>query len=219
VQLITAKNNVDAMKRQIATQTENWKTSFVYAPISGVADEVNVKVGEIFSGGSAAMPQIKIVNGNSLKIVTEVPENYASRVKKGDKVQVAVPESGKAPYQSIISMVGATIHPTNRSFTTEAKLPADPALKPNQTAIMKILDYEAKAAIAVPVNIVQSDEKGKYVYTIERSGDKMVARKKQVDVGAAYNGLIEIKNGLAGGEVIITEGYQTVYDGQIVTAG
>jgi membrane fusion protein, multidrug efflux system len=219
VQLVTAKNNVDAMNKQIAALTENWKTSFVYAPISGVADEVNIKAGEIFHGGSASSPQIKIINGNSLKIVTEVPENYIARVKKGDKVEVVVPETGKPPYQSFISVIGGSIHPTNRSFTTEAKLPADPLLKPNQTATMKILDYNVKSAIAVPINVVQSDEKGKYVYVLEVAGDKMLVRKKQVTVGEDYKGIIEIKSGLTSGELIITEGYQTVYDGQSVTTG
>jgi membrane fusion protein (multidrug efflux system) len=219
VQLVSAKNNVDAMKKQVATLGETWQTSFVYAPISGVADEVNVKAGEIFNGGSSSSPQIKIINSSSLKIVTEVPENYIARVKKGDKVEVIVPETGKPPYQSSISMIGGSIHPTNRSFTVEAKLLSDPLLKPNQTATMKILDYEAKATIAVPVNVVQSDEKGKYVYVMQVSGNKMLARKKQVNVGEAYNGIIEIKSGLTGGELIITEGYQTVYDGQLVTTG
>jgi multidrug efflux pump subunit AcrA (membrane-fusion protein) len=83
---------------------------------------------------------------------------------------------------------------------------------------MKILDYSAKGAVAVPINVVQSDEKNKYVYVMEKAGDKMVARKKIVSVGEAYNGLIEIKSGLTGGELIITEGYQTVYDGQSVLA-
>ncbi|MFZ1259855.1 MAG: efflux transporter periplasmic adaptor subunit, partial [Chitinophagaceae bacterium] len=147
------------------------------------------------------------------------PENYVTRVKKGDKVEVVVPESNKPPFQSVISVVGGSIDPTTRSFTTEAKLPSDPTLKPNQTATLKILDYEAKAAVAVPVNLVQSDEKGKYVYVVERTGDKLVARKKIVTVGEAYNGIIEIKTGLTGGDLIITEGYQTVYDGQSVATG
>ncbi len=219
VQLVTAKNNVDAMKKQIAAMQESWQTSFVYSPISAVADEVNVKVGEIFNGGMPSAPQIKLVNGNSLKIVTEVPENYIARVKKGGKVEVVVPETGKPPFQTTISMVGATIHPTNRSFTTEAKLPSDPFLKPNQSAIMKILDYQSKGTIAVPVNVIQSDEKGKYVYVAEKDGDKMVARRKTVKVGEAYNGMIEVKSGLTGGELIITEGYQAAYDGQSVTTG
>lgn len=84
---------------------------------------------------------------------------------------------------------------------------------------MKILDYESKGTVAVPINVVQSDEKGKYVYVMEKAGDKMVARKKVVIAGEAYNGLIEIKTGLSGGELIITDGYQTVYDGQAITTG
>jgi hypothetical protein len=40
-----------------------------------------------------------------------------------------------------------------------------------------------------------------------------------VDVGEAYGGLMEIRQGLKGGDVIITEGYQTIYDGQAVTTG
>lgn len=228
INVINAKADVDALsaqlraaQAQVAMAQEQANMSNVYAEISGVIDELNVKVGEFFSPQSAGNPRsgIRIVNTGNMKIVTNVPENYASRVKKGDKVMVEVPESGKPAFASVISVVGASIDPTNRSFTVEAKLPADPVLKPNQTATMKILDYEAKAAVTVPVNVVQSDEKGKYVYVAEKSPAKTVARKKTVTVGEAYGGLIEIKSGLAAGEIIITEGYQTVYDGQGITAG
>jgi RND family efflux transporter MFP subunit len=223
VELISAKNSVDNYNRQIATLKETWGTSFVYAPVSGVVSELNIKVGEVFSGvtqnGSTPVPQIQIVNTNSLKMVTDVPENYISRVKKGDQVEVDVPETGKPAFKSTISLIGATINPTTRSFTTEAKLPSDPFLKPNQLATLKILDYKVKGAVVVPVNVVQTDEKGKYVYIIETAGNKTVARKKPVIVGEAYNGAIEIKSGLSGGERIITEGYQIVYDGQAITTG
>jgi membrane fusion protein (multidrug efflux system) len=228
IQVINAKADVDALQSQlkaaqaqVAMAQEQANMSNVYAGISGMIDEMNVKVGEFFSPQSAAMPGsgIRIVNNNNLKVVTNVPENYIARVKKGDKVVVEVANSGKPPYEGlVISMVGGSIDPTTRSFMTEVKLPSDPMLKPNQTATMKILDYQAKGAVAVAVNVVQSDEKNKYLYIMEKAGDKMVARKKIVTVGEAYNGLIEIKSGLAGGELIITEGYQTVYDGQTVTA-
>jgi molybdopterin-guanine dinucleotide biosynthesis protein len=64
--------------------------------------------------------------------------------------------------------------------------------------------------------VVQSDEKGKYVYVIENNGGKVVARKKTVIEGEAYGGLREIKSGLNAGDLVITEGFQTVYDGQAV---
>ena len=225
VNVINAKAEVDALQSQlraaqaqVSMAQEQSDQSNVRAQISGVVDQVNIKVGEFFSPQSAADPRsgIKIVNNSSIKIVTAVPENYASRVKKGDKVEVVVPESGKPAYKSTISVVGAAVDPTTRSFTTEAKLPSDPMLKPNQLATMKILDYQSKDAVTVPINVVQSDEKGKYVYVAEKSGNKTIARKKTVIAGESYNGVMEIKSGLAGGDLIISEGYQTVYDGQVV---
>ena len=225
VNVINAKAEVDALQSQlraaqaqVSMAQEQSDQSNVRAQISGVVDQVNIKVGEFFSPQSAADPRsgIKIVNNSSIKIVTAVPENYASRIKKGDKVEVVVPESGKPAYKSTISVVGAAVDPTTRSFTTEAKLPSDPMLKPNQLATMKILDYQSKDAVTVPINVVQSDEKGKYVYVAEKSGNKTIARKKTVIAGESYNGVMEIKSGLAGGDLIISEGYQTVYDGQVV---
>lgn len=228
INVINAKADVDALsaqlnaaQAQVAMAQEQANMSNVHAEISGVIDELNVKVGEFFSPQSAAMPHsgIRIVNNSNMKIVTNVPENYSARVKKGDKVEVVVPESGKPSFPSVISVAGVSIDPVNRSFTAEAKLPNDPVLKPNQTATMKILDYEAKGAVTVPVNVVQSDEKSKYVYVMEKTGDKTIARKKTVTVGEAYDGQIEIKSGLSKGEIIITEGFQSVYDGQAITTG
>lgn len=228
IQVLNAKTAVESLESSLrAAETrvriaqEEVALTNVTAQISGTVDVLNVKVGEFFSPQSAADPRsgIRIVNNNNLKVVTNVPENYISRVRKGDKVQIDIPESGRKGLPSVISVVGAAINETNRSFTAEAKLPSDPLFKPNQIATMKILDYQAKSTVAVPVNIVQTDEKGKYVYVMEKTADKMVARKKAVAVGEAYQGLIEIKSGLSAGDLIVTEGYQTVYDGQAVTTG
>jgi membrane fusion protein, multidrug efflux system len=228
--VIRAKAEVDNWQGQLNAAYANVRVaqemanmSNVYAQISGVVDMVNVKVGEFFgpTPNNAARPEtgIRIVNNSNMKIVTNVPENYITRIKNGARVEVTVPESGRAPYKTVISVIGGSIDPTNRSFTVEAKLPSDPVLKPNQVATMRILDYERKAAVAVPVNVVQTDETGKYIYVVESTGGKLVARKKRVEVGEAYGGVIEIKIGLTGNEVIITEGYQTVYDGQAITTG
>jgi RND family efflux transporter MFP subunit len=226
--VINAKAEVDALtsqlraaQAQVGAAQEQLSQTNVTAQISGVIDQVNVKVGELFSPQTAADPRagIRIVNNSSIKMVTEVPENYFTRIRKGDPVEVVVPESGKPAYQSSINVVGAAVNPVTRSFTAEAKLPPDPWLKPNQLATMKILDYQSKNAVTVSVNLVQSDEKGKYVYVAEKRGDKIVARKKTVVIGVAYDGKVEIKSGLSAGDLVITEGYQTVYDGQSISTG
>ena len=218
VQLITAKNSVDNIEKQIGTLKENWKTSFVYAPISGIADQVNIKVGEIFGAATGNGPQLQIVNSNSLKVVTDVPENYQTRVKKGSQLKISIPDAGIDSLNGVISVVGVSITSTSRAFTTEAKIPSLRGLRINQVAMVKIKDYSSPDAITIPVNVVQTDEKGKYVYVAVKEGNVMKARKKQVVVGENFGGVVEIKgNSLATTDVIITEGYQSVYDGQVIT--
>jgi multidrug efflux pump subunit AcrA (membrane-fusion protein) len=209
---------VDALEKQIATLKENWKTSFVYAPIGGIADVVNIKAGEIFNGASAMGPQLQIVNTGSLKIVTEVPENYQTRVKKGSQMKISIPDAGVDSLNAVISVMGASISNISRGFITEAKIPSLPGLRINQVAMVKIKDYNSPDAITVPLNVVQTDESGKYVYVIVKEGNVMKARKKQVILGENFNGLVEITgNSLSETDIIITEGYQSVYDGQLVT--
>lgn len=218
VQLISAKNNVDALEKQIATLKENWKTSFVYAPISGLADVVNINAGEIFNGATAQGPQIQIVNSESMKVVTDVPENYQTRVKKGSQLIISIPDAGVDSLRTVITVLGASISGSSRAFFTEAKIPSNRDLRINQVALVKIKDYYAPNAITIPINVVQMDEKGKYVYVIVKEGNVMKARKKQIMIGENFNGKVEIKgNSLTKEDLIITEGYQLVYDGQVVT--
>jgi len=216
VQVISAKNNVTSLERQISTLSEQASFSNVRAEISGVADEVNIKVGETFTG--SPMQGIKIVNTSSLKIVTDIPENYISRVRRGSSVQIVVPDLNNRIINSSISLISQSINPDTRGFTAEARVPYNASLKPNQVAQMKILDYSVANAVIVPVNVVQTDEKGKYVFVMEKSGDKSIARKRPVNIGESYDGLIEIKHGLKAGEQLITEGYQNLYEGQVITS-
>ncbi len=222
VELITARTNVETLEKQLAAANENIKVQQeqlsgynVYSNVNGVAEEVNVRVGEIFSGAVGNLPQIKIVNTSNLKVVAEVPENYSGKVREGSSIVVTLPDVNKT-FNTRINLSGRVIDPNNRSFHIEAKLPADGALRPNQIAQVKILDYSAQNAIVIPVNTVGTDEKGKYVYIAVTEKGKLVARKKQIFVGELYNQFIEVKVGLAAGEQLITEGYQNIYDGQLL---
>jgi membrane fusion protein (multidrug efflux system) len=219
-EVVKAKSDMDGAEKQlkaaeegIKTTQEQANTANVYSDVDGIADEVNIRVGEMFIGASAAGPQIKIVNTSSLKAVAEVPENYASKVKNGSKVLVNIADINKT-YPTSISFSSKTINANNRSYTAEAKLPYDGVLRPNQLVQFKIEDYAKANAITAPINTIQTDEKGKFVYVAIQEGKKLVARKKQVFIGEAYGELVEIKSGLNAGDKIITEGYQSVYDGQ-----
>lgn len=222
VQLVSAKTNVETLEKQLIAAEENIKTvqeqangSNVYSDVEGVAEEVNIRVGETFTGMGAMGAQIKIVNTNLLKVLTDVPENYASKVKVGSKVIINLPDINKS-FNTSISLAGKIINPNNRSFVAEAKLPVDGAIRPNQNAQVKIEDYAVKNAISIPVNTIGTDEKGKYVYVAVKENNKLVARKKTITVGELYNQMIEVKSGLASGDQLITSGYQNIYDGQLL---
>ena len=220
VQVLTAKNNVESLENQLKSANENVQvsvvsanTSNVYSDVSGVADVVSIHVGEIFAPGSQ---QIKIVNASSLKIISNVPENYISRVKTGTPVIVSVPDIN-LKLNSTLSRISQSIDPTQRGFIAEAKIPANPLLKPNQTAVLKILDYSAPDAVVIPINIVQTDESGKYVYVMQKlSNGKSVAKKKAINIGEVYGDIVEVKTGLSAGEQLVTEGYQNLYEGQLI---
>ena len=128
-----------------------------------------------------------------------------------------IPDINKEFSNTTISRSGAMIDPATRTFTAEAKIPNDPLIRPNQIAQIKIQDYEIASTIAIPVNTIQSDENGKYVFVAIKEGERMVARKKTIVVGELNGSLIEIKSGLAQGEQLITDGYQNLYEGQVIT--
>ncbi|MEO7307160.1 MAG: efflux RND transporter periplasmic adaptor subunit [Ferruginibacter sp.] len=220
VQLITAKTNVTSLENQLAAAGEQVKTiqeqlntANVYSDVTGIADLVTVKLGETFPG----MGVIKIVNTSSLKVVVNVPENYLTRMHKGSPVVINIPDANKI-VNSAISLISQSIDPTQRGFIAEAKIPYDPVLKPSQSAVVKIMDYATANAIVIPVNVVQSDETGKYVYVLSKSSNgKTTAHRVVVTIGEVYGEKVEIKGGLKAGDQLVTEGFQNLYEGQTIT--
>jgi len=219
IQLMTAKTNADASASQLKAATEqlgmvNQQLSYtsVYSDVDGVAEEVNVKVGDLFGGPG----QIKIVNTDKLKLTSQIPENYAGRVKVGSEVTLLFPDINKT-IDTKLGVVGAVIDPLSRSFYVESKLPIDKDFRPNQLVQVKIKDYTKTNAIIIPINLIQNDEKGKFIYVATSENGKLIARKRAVTIGEFYANNIEILSGLAAGEQMVTEGYQALYDGQNLT--
>jgi RND family efflux transporter MFP subunit len=213
VQFLTAKNNVEGLEKQMAIVKEQSSTSRVYAEVSGIVETVNIRAGELFTGSPLA--GITIVNPSALKATVDVPENYVSKISKGMPVVVDVPDLGKS-FNTQVSLISETINNNSRSFIAESKLPASPLLKPNQLAVVRILDHQSKNALVVPVETIQTDDKGKYVFVLKEENGKKVARKIPVNIGEFYDAQIEIKTGLSAGEQLITKGFQGLYEGQLI---
>lgn len=223
VQLLQAKTNVESLENQLKAIQANVNSaqaianqSNVYSDVNGVVDEVTAHVGETFNGNPAQGGYIKIVNKSNLKITVTVPENYASRISKGTAVEIQIPDINKS-FNTNISFISQSIGTNSRGFVAEAKVPAGMTLRPNQVALVKILDYSSPKTTVINVNTLQNDEGGKFVLVAAKEGDKLIARKRKVIIGELYGDQIEIKQGLKEGDQLITEGYQSIYDGQLIT--
>lgn len=225
VQVLQAKTNAESANAQLRAAQANVKLAQesaglanVYAEINGTIDVVNVRVGEFFSPQSAAMPAtgIRIVNTGDLKVLVQVPENYLDKVNVGNTLKVTLPESDNKVITTKVSVASKLIDPTSRTFFVEGKMPQDKNVKANQIAKVQIMDYTNNTAITIPVNTLQTDEKGKYVLVAVTENGKLVARKKIVFIGELYGDKLEVKSGLTAGDKIITDGFQSLYDGQLI---
>lgn len=204
IQYLEAKNNKERLEKSMETLEFQKTKSKVYAPVSGVVEEVFIKSGELASPG---MPIVQLLNPSRLKAVADVPESYLRAVRKGETVKVAFPAL-EEEQMATISLIGRTIDPSNRTFEVEARISAkNPLIKPNLLATMFIKDKEEENVVTIPLEMVQQEVGGKdFVYILKNGKAGAVAHKVYVKTGDAYDGQVVIESGLEGGETLILEG-------------
>jgi RND family efflux transporter MFP subunit len=214
IQFIQAKTNKEALEQRIATTKEQWQQSKIYAPISGTVDMVLLKAGQAIAPG---VPLCNIINMGDLKIVGNVPEAYAAKVRQGYPVQLYFPDLDKE-VSSRVRYVSKSINPVNRTFTVECTLPASRDYSANMMAVMKIIDYQNPQAIVVPVNLIQANEAGEFILVADKTDTEKQAmvRKVEIEQGNNYNGMVEITKGLKAGDWVVSTGFQDVNQGETV---
>jgi RND family efflux transporter MFP subunit len=214
VELINAKNQVDQDEIQLKIAQEQLDWTNVYADIPGTVNTLTVKVGESFSPGSTGL---QIVNTDNLKVVVEVPELYQERIHAGTPVKIDLPGLNNKEITGVVHTLSPVISTANRTFNVEIYL-NDRSIRANQVAVVKLQDYTASNVLTIPINTLQTDEKGKYVMVaIKGDKDKLVAHKKSITIGQTYADKVQVLSGLDTGDQVITDGFQGLYEGQPVT--
>ena len=215
VQYLQAKNNYQALQRNLGTLNQQKALYNVVAPFAGSVDEVMPKLGETVAPGT---PVVRLNSGAGGKILADVSEAYASGIKAGDKALVTIPDLDGEEIMSTVRTVGQAINATSRTFVVELRLPATKAakLRPNMVATVRIENYDRANATVLPVDLVQKDDQNSYVYVVGKAGGKTVAQRRVIKTGNTYNGKVEIISGLAANDKVISAGYQNLNEGQIV---
>ena len=215
VQYLQAKSNKEALEQRANTIKEQLKLSKVISPISGTVESVPLRVGQMASPGMPTST-IRVINMNVAKITADVAETYTNRIKNGNPAIVSFPDLGKE-IETKLNFTSRFIDPSNRTFKVECKIStSDIELRANMMAYIKIKDYSNDSAFCLPVNTIQNDQNGKYVYVAKQNGNDWIAEKQQINTGMDYNGTIEIVEGIKAGDKIITSGFQNLNPGEKV---
>ena len=213
IQYLQAKTTKDALEKRVAATREQLDMTKIKSPINGTIDQVMIKAGQAIAPG---MPALRVVNLQSLKVVGEVAESYLSTIKSNNEVVVSFPDLNKE-LTTKLTYAGKVINRLNRTFNVEVILKDNTGTyRPNMVAVLKIVDYSSPNAFIIPIAAVQKSGEGEFVYIVEVVGKSAIAKRRMVNIGMNYNGQTEITSGLQEGDQVITTGYQSVIEGDIV---
>ena len=215
VQYLQSKTNKESLEKQISSLKQQIDKFKIKSPIDGTIEECNIKVGGVVTP-DPRLAAYRVVAFKNLKVSAEVSEAYSSRVNVGDKLLVIFPDINRQ-FETKVDFVSKYINPVNRTFIVETRLTDEfKDLKANMIAIIQINDYHVDKAIQVPMNVVQTDQTGSYVYVVRPKDKFNAAFKQPVVLGSSYNGVAEVLKGLTVGDKVISVGYQELVDGEYV---
>ncbi|MEM9986599.1 MAG: efflux RND transporter periplasmic adaptor subunit, partial [Bacteroidota bacterium] len=211
VQYLSAKSQKESLERRLETLKEQQDLAIVRAPQTGTVDDVMNRVGETVAPGQ---PIFLLINNSDLSLSAELSEAYAPYVRRGDQVELSFPILDRT-MKAKVKRVGEVINPVNRTFTVEVDLPRSRDYKPNMFGMISINDRTLTDVITIPQSIIQKSDDGEFVYVAMEEGN-WVARRRIIQTGLSYDGVIEVKSGLSSQDRLILAGYKSLSDGQRV---
>ena len=204
IQYLEAKNRKEGLEKSLASLKTQLAKAYIKAPFNGTVETVQARLGELVQPG---VPMFQFVGESDLFIEADISESYVGVLNQGDSVEVSFPSLGKT-LNTKVSAVGAIINPNNRTFKVEVFLPQLGGLKPNMISVLKIQDYKSPDSVVVPSHLILSDNRGDYVFIVENE----TAKKKYIVRGLSTGNETEVKDGLAGNEVLVDKGFREVGD-------
>ncbi|MDC7278537.1 efflux RND transporter periplasmic adaptor subunit [Butyrivibrio fibrisolvens] len=204
---LTAKASTISNQQEIAKSKEELGKATVFASQDGTVTNVNIKVGQTYSGTDA----IVIDNVTSLKATADIDEAQIPNIELGQKVQIKTDATGDDVLEGTVTFVSPTATKNSTKSTdsdsTTASVSKSRAtyrvdvtlngtnerLRLGMTAKMTFIIANAKNALAVPSADIQTDFDGsKYVVVQKKDG---TTENVTVTTGISDDFYTEIKDG------------------------
>lgn len=212
IKWVEVQSQVSQAQSQLDMARQNLADCKIYAPAAGIVSR------KLFEDGMTAVtsqPIVNILDISSVKVRVAIPEKEIADIKPTTRTAISVEAIGRSMEGGRIDKC-LTADATTHTYDIKITLPnSDGALLPGMIANVRLQTATSKdvvSAITLPVRCVQGYEGQHFVWLVD--GKK--ARRQPVTVGATYGNRIIITSGLAGGEDVITDGYQKVGEGSPV---
>ena len=214
---LEAQTRYKAARKQVSQIRQQLAKTKIYAPFSGVIDEIPARLGSNLIPG--VTPVLRIVNLNSMFAESDVPENYLPNISKGSKATVTIPALNQVQ-KTQVHQTGNFISATNRTFRVEARLEnPEGIIKPNLNARLSIIDYYNPEAIMIPLRVIRENANGQpYVFILSNpeKDNGYTTEKRMIVLGKSKEEMIEILEGLTIDELIADEGVSLLVSNQKV---
>ena len=202
-----SRGNLEALQARLDRTT-------IRAPIRGTLNDRLVEVGTMVSPGTVVA---RVVQADTIRIMSGVPERYAPYVSVGAGASVSFDVLPGEVFGGSMTYVGAVVDLDARTFPVELTLPnPGGVIKPGMVAEVSVTQGEMADAIVVPRQALVSMEDGQVVFVAEEAGGETVAAARRVEVAASQGNDVVIGSGLAPGDRLVVVGQQGLTDGDRV---
>lgn len=192
------------------------KKTRIVAPFAGVVGIRNVSVGDYVKEGQDL---VNLEDISTLKLDFRLPEAYLPRLARGQSVEVASDSLPGRSFGAVVDAIDPQVDAAGRAVLLRARL-ANPQgqLRPGMFARVRLAFGTDRQALAVPEEALVPAGSDQFVFRVADGR----AQRVRVQTGARRDARVEILDGLAAGDLVVTAGQLKIRDGapvQVVAPG
>ncbi|HKH28507.1 MAG TPA: efflux RND transporter periplasmic adaptor subunit [Sphingomicrobium sp.] len=182
----------------------------IRAPQSGLILARNVEVGQIVGPGTGAL--FRIAEGGQMEMRAQLSQQDLAFVRAGMPASVTPIGTGRS-FSGQVWQVAPVIDPESRQGEVRISVPYDASIRPGGFAEARI-GAGATTAPLLPQSAVLSDDKGNYVYIVNRKNE---VERRPIKIGTVSDDGVTIAEGLSGQEAVVLSAGPFLNPGQKVS--
>ena len=180
----------------------------VKAPIDGELGLLDVVLGQSIASGTK-IGQINSVG--TYKVEAQIDEHYIDRVVSG--LEATFERQGET-FSTVIRKVYPEVR--DGKFKADFKFDGEQPdnIRAGQTYYLNLQLGQPEEAVIIPRGTFYQKTGGKWIYVVSKDGNKAV--KREIRIGRQNPQYYEVLEGLEPGEKVITSGYDTYGDSDVL---